>query len=90
MAETTPLATVAGVLALVAGVGLAGVPLLSWSALLWFWTSFALVWLASFALHTFTGADGIALVHTLQMWRYLRTEQRARLDRINRMMEDDR
>ena len=84
-----PVAIVAGILAVVAAVGLFGVPFLSWTALLWFFTLFCLTWMAGFGLHTWVSPDGTALTMVLLHYRLLRNEQDARLDRLARWEDDD-
>ncbi len=79
-----PVATVAGVLGTIAAVALFGVPLLSFAALLWFFTVFCLTWLTGFGLHTFVSPDGAAVLQVLLMFRLLRAEQQARLRRMDR------
>ena len=84
-----PVAVVAGVLAVVAAVGLAGVPFLSFTALLWFFTAFCLTWLIGFGMHTWVSPDGTALTMVLLHYRLLRNEQDARLDRMAQWEADD-
>ena len=84
-----PVAIVAGVLAVVAAVGLAGVPFLSYTALPWFFTAFCLTWLIGFAMHQWISPDGTALTMVLLHYRLLRNEQDARLDRMARWEDDD-
>ena len=84
-----PVAIVAGVLAVVAAVGLAGVPFLSYTALLWFFTAFCLTWLIGFAMHQWISPDGTALTMVLLHYRLLRNEQDARLDRLDRWENED-
>ena len=84
-----PVAIVAGILAVVAAVGLFGVPFLSWTALLWFFTLFCVTWMAGFGLHTWVSPDGTALTMVLLHYRLLRNEQDARLDRLARWEDDD-
>lgn len=83
-AAMLPVAVVAGVLGIVAAVGLFSVPLLSFTALMWFFTLFCLTWLGGFALHTFVSADGAALFQVAGMYRILSREQKARLRRMER------
>ena len=80
----TPVAIVAGVLAVTAAVGLAGVPFLSFATMLWFFTAFCVTWLVGFVLHTWVSPDGTALTMVLLHYRLLRNEQDARLDRLDR------
>ncbi len=84
-----PVAIVAGVLAVTAAVGLAGVPFLSFTALLWFFTAFCLTWLIGFVLHTWVSPDGTALTMVLLHYRLLRAEQAARLDRMATWEDDN-
>lgn len=79
-----PVAVVAGVLAVVAAVGLAGVPFLSFATLLWFFSAFCMTWLIGFGMHQWISPDGTALTAVLLHYRLLRAEQRARLDRMAR------
>jgi hypothetical protein len=85
-------ATLAGVVGaggvLVAAVGWQ-VPLASITALTIFFCTAALVWLSAWALHVLSGEGGIGLVSVLLQYRLLRHEQRARLQRIERLMEGD-
>jgi hypothetical protein len=56
-------------------------------------TFFALagvVWLAAWFWYNAASPDGIGLIGVLLHYRLLRHEQRARLERIDAMMEDDR
>lgn len=87
---TTPLAAVGGLLGVIAGVALAGAPLLSLAALAWFWGVFALTWLAAFAIHTVTGPDGVSLTHVLKAWGHVRAEREFRHKMIERAYEDSR
>ena len=84
-----PVAVVAGVLAVVAAVGLAGVPFLSFTALLWFFTAFCLTWLIGYAMHTWVSPDGTALTMVFLHYKLLRAEQVARLNRMARWEGDD-
>lgn len=79
---TVPLAAVVGVVAALAAVGLAGVPWLSWSALLVLFGVFAAVWAGAYFWHTLASPDGATLLSILLSYRYVRHEQRARLDRL--------
>lgn len=78
----TPLSMVAGALGLVAGVGLFSVPILSFGALLWFFTWFGLVWLVAWLAHVFVSPDGSTWLHTLMLWRVVQREQRFRHERF--------
>lgn len=85
---TTPLAVVAGVLGIIAGVALVSVPLFSMATLLWFFTCFCLTWLCAFAIYTVTSQDGISLVHTLKAWGHVRSERSFRHKMIEQLYED--
>lgn len=84
-----PVAVVAGVLAVTAAVGLAGVPFLSFATMLWFFTAFCVTWLIGYALHTWVSPDGTALTMVLLHYKLLRNEQDARLDRLDRWESKD-
>lgn len=86
---TVPLAAVVGVTALLAAVGLAGVPWLSWSALLILFGVFAAVWAGAYFWHTLASPDGATVLSILLSYRYVRHEQRARLDRLAAWESDD-
>ena len=79
---TIPLAAVAGIVALLAAVSLANMPLLSWSALLILFGAFVLVWGLAYAWHTLASPDGAVIFGILLAYRFQRHEQRARLDRL--------
>ncbi len=79
---TVPLAAVVGLVALLAAAGLFGVPWLSWSALLVLFGVFAAVWGAAYFWHTLASPDGATVLSILLSYRYVRHEQRARLDRL--------
>lgn len=79
---TIPLAAVAGLVALLAAVTLADVPILSWSALLILFGAFLTTWGAAYAWHTLASPDGAVILGILLAYRYQRHEQRARLDRL--------
>ena len=78
----TPLASVTGAITLVAAVTLFATPLLSFAALLWFFTGFALVWLVAYLAHLFVSPDGSTWLHTLMLWRVVQREQRFRHERF--------
>lgn len=86
---TVPLAAVVGVVAALAAVGLAGVPWLSWSAVLILFGVFAVVWLIAYTWHTLASPDGATVLSILLSYRYVRHEQRARLDRLAAWESDD-
>jgi hypothetical protein len=75
---TIPLAAMAGFVALLGAVTLAGVPLVSGAALLILFGVFAGVWLAAWIWHMSASPDGIGLWQVLLHYRLLRYEQRAR------------
>jgi hypothetical protein len=79
---TTPLAGVTGAITLVGAVTLFATPLLSFAALLWFFTGFALVWLVAYLGHLFVSPDGSTWLHTLMLWRVVQREQRFRHERF--------
>jgi hypothetical protein len=79
---TVPLAAVVGLVALLAALGLFGVPWLSWSALLILFGVFAAVWAGAYFWHTLASPDGATILSILLSYRYVRHEQRARLDRL--------
>ncbi len=79
---TVPLAAVVGLVALLAALGLFGVPWLSWSALLVLFGVFAAVWAGAYFWHTLASPDGATILSILLSYRYVRHEQRARLDRL--------
>jgi len=87
---TTPLAAVAGGITLVAAVGLFSVPVLSALALLWFFTGFALVWLAAYLAHLFISPDGATWLHAWRTWRVVEREQRFRHERYWTQYYDER
>jgi len=86
---TVPLAAVVGVVAALAAVGLAGVPWLSWSALLVLFGVFAAVWAGAYFWHVLASPDGATVLSILLSYRYVRHEQRARLDRLAQWESDD-
>ena len=84
-----PVAIVAGILAVVAAVGLFSVPFLSWTALMWFFTLFCVTWLGGFVMHQWVSPDGTALTMVWLHYRLLRAEQAARLNRMATWEEYD-
>lgn len=80
--STVPLAAVVGVAVLLAAIGLAGVPWMSWSALLILFGVFAGVWLAAYLWHELASPDGATVLGILLAYRFQRHEQKARLDRL--------
>lgn len=79
---TTPLAVVTGLITLVAAVGLFSVPLLSFAALLWLFSGFAVTWLIAYVSHLFISPDGSTWWHTIMLWRIVEREQRFRHERF--------
>ena len=86
---TVPLAAVVGLVALLAALGLFGVPWLSWSALLILFGVFAAVWAGAYFWHTLASPDGATILSIFLSYRYVRHEQRARLDRLAEWSDDD-
>jgi len=86
---TVPLAAVVGLVALLAALGLFGVPWLSWSALLILFGVFAAVWAGAYFWHTLASPDGATILSIFLSYRYVRHEQRARLDRLAEWESDD-
>lgn len=86
---TIPLAAGVGFVAFLAAVGLAGVPWLSWSALLVLFGVFAAVWAGAYFWHTLASPDGATILSIVLSYRYVRHEQRARLDRLAQWESDD-
>ena len=85
---TIPLAAGVGFVAFLAAVGLAGVPWMSWSALLILFGVFAAVWAGAYFWHVLASPDGATILSIFLGYRYVRHEQRARLDRLA-AWEDD-
>ena len=67
-----------------------GVPLLSVATLATFFALAGVVWLAAWFWYNAASPDGVGLIGVLLHYRLLRHEQRARLERIDAMMEDER
>jgi hypothetical protein len=65
------------------------VPLVSVTALTIFFVVAALVWLSAWTLHTLSSEGGIGLMSVLLQYRLLRHEQRARLERIRYLLEEE-
>ena len=84
-----PLALAVGFVAFLAAIGLAGVPWMSWSALLVLFGVFAAVWAGAYFWHTLASPDGATILSILLSYRYVRHEQRARLDRLAEWEEYD-
>lgn len=88
--STLPLASVAGLVALIMGVGLAGVPLLSGAALLCFWGIFAAVYLIAYLGHLLISPDGAAFLGIWGVYRMAAREQRHRHEVFWQRYEDER
>ena len=74
----TPLSAVGGLAGvLLAAVGWA-MPILSVTALLVYFATFAGVWLLGYVVHTVVSPDGVALLHVLFAWRYVERERKTR------------
>lgn len=84
----TPLAVVAGAITLVAAVTLLATPLLSFAALLWFFSGFAIVWLVAYLGHLLISPDGSTWLHTVMLWRVVQREQRFRHERFWQQYHD--
>lgn len=84
-----PLAAAVGFVAFLAAIGLAGVPWMSWSALLILFGVFAAVFAAAYFWHTLASPDGATILSILLSYRYVRHEQRARLDRLAQWEEEE-
>jgi len=79
---SVPLALAVGAGSLIVGLVGWSVPLFSVAALAWLWSGFLLTWLAAWVIHNVVSADGIALLHTMWGWQYLKRDQKARLKRF--------
>jgi hypothetical protein len=66
-----------------------GVPFLSVATLATFFALAGVVWAAAWFWYNAASPDGIGLIGVLLHYRLLRHEQRARLERIDAMMEGD-
>jgi len=88
--STTGLAAIGGVGGVLLAVVGWQVPILSVPALAIFFVIAALVWATAWLFYSAASADGIGLLSVLLHYRLLRHEQKERLRRIERMMEDDR
>ena len=67
-----------------------GVPILSVATLATFFALAAVVWAGAWFWYNAASPDGVGLIGVLLHYRLLRHEQRARLERIDAMMEDER
>ena len=88
--STLPLASVAGLVAVIMGVGLAGVPLLSGAALLCFWGIFAATYLIAYLGHLFLSPDGAAFLSVWGIYQLAVREQRHRHEVHWQRYEDER
>lgn len=88
--STLPLATVAGLVAVIMGVGLAGVPLLSGAALLCFWGIFAVTYVLAYLGHLLISPDGAAFLSVWGVYRMAAREQRHRHEAFWQRYEDER
>jgi hypothetical protein len=70
-----PISVAFGLAALILAVVGWAVPVVSLAALLIFWVAFLGWWLLAWVVHNLFSADGIALLHVLAGWSYLRREQ---------------
>ena len=87
---SVPLAAALGFVALLVGIVAFGVPWLSLPALLLLFGMFTLAWLVAWLWHQSASPDGVALWQVLLGYRLLRHEQRARLERMKGVQDDDR
>ena len=67
-----------------------GVPILSVATLATFFALAGVVWAGAWFWYNAASPDGVGLIGVLLHYRLLRHEQRARLERIDAMMEDER
>lgn len=81
---SVPLAGAVGAGSLIVGIVGFSVPVFSVAALAWLWGGFLATWLAAWVVHNVVSPDGIALLHTLLGWSYLRREQTERHKRYRR------
>jgi hypothetical protein len=85
--ETSLLALVVGVLAVLAVFVGFGQPWGVLPVLMWFWTGFGAVWLGAYALHKLMSPDGNAVLHTWGLWGYMKREQKERWAFYNRQLD---
>ena len=78
---TVPVAVAFGVGAVVVGTIGYAVPVFSILSLSIFWLAFLAWWLIGWVTHHLFSPDGVALVHALLGWHYLRREQSERFKR---------
>jgi hypothetical protein len=83
----TPLSLAFAVVSLIAAVTFWQVPLLSWSALLIFTGMFFACYAFLFWRYLKASPEGIALLHTTELWGYLRREQAHRHSIERQMFE---
>ena len=84
-----PLAVVVGVLVVTVGKVLADYPLLSLSAFLIFWLSFAVTWLAGWGLTLLLSAEGVSFYEARRKWNVIEREQDERWNHYNRLTGGD-
>ena len=82
-----PLAGGVGVGSLIVGLVGFSIPFFSLAALTWLWSGFLLTWLAAWITHLLFSADGVSLLHTVGLWRYLQREQAERWRFYNRQFD---
>lgn len=87
---SVPLAAALGLVAFLVAVALFGVPWLSGAALVVLFGVFGLVWLTAWLWYNAASPDGVALAQVMLGYRLLRHEQRARLERMKGVRDDDR
>lgn len=87
--STMGLSAITGIGGLLIAVVGWGVPLLSVSALAVLFLAAGAVWGLAWLWYAAASPDGIGLIKVLLQYRLLRHEQRARLDRIDRMMDGE-
>jgi hypothetical protein len=84
-----PLAVVVAVLVVTVGKALADYPLLSLSAFLIFWLSFAVTWLAGWGITLLLSAEGVAFYEARRKWNVVEREQDERRSHYNRQFDED-
>lgn len=87
--STMGLSAITGIGGLLIAVVGWGVPFLSVSALAVLFLTAGAVWGLAWLWYAAASPDGIGLIRVLLQYRLLRHEQRARLDRIDRMMDGE-
>ena len=78
---TVPVAIAFGVGAVVVGAVGYAIPVFSLLSLSVFWLAFLAWWLIGWTVHHLFSPDGVALLHALLGWHYLRREQSERFRR---------